>query len=51
MCSVSDCYWHVMPKFANLANEKIIGLVVGFVMNETSDSMNDEDEFVFLPKI
>ena len=31
MCSVSVCCWHAMPKFANLANEKIINVVVNII--------------------
>ena len=27
MFCVSVCYWHVMPKFANLSNEKIIQVI------------------------
>jgi hypothetical protein len=33
MWRVSVCCWHVMPEFANLANEnmiKVIGIVSGF---------------------
>ncbi len=53
MCSVSVCCWHVIPKFAYLANEKdkVVAISVGFVMNEPSDSMNDGAELAFLPKI
>ena len=49
-----------MPKFANLANEKIIEVIgfvmnepisLGFVMNEPSDSMNDGAEFAFFLNI
>jgi hypothetical protein len=33
MCSVSVCGWFVIPKFANLANEKeikVVGNISGF---------------------
>jgi hypothetical protein len=54
MCSVCVCCWHVIPKFAYLANEKGIKVVfaksVGFVMNEPSDSMNEGAELDFFPQ-
>ena len=41
-----------MPKFANLANENIMKVGgMSFVMNEPSDSMNDEALFAFLAKM
>ena len=48
MCSVSVCCWHVMPKSANLANEKIlkvIGNISGFVMNDIAGLHQIGDQF------